>query len=259
MRSTLAASDVDCRRRSLETAIRESQLARGFPRFVGSKGGAGVWQRIISEMPPHAVYVEPFAGKGIVALNKKPATSTIVIDADPAAPAFQSIPAAGLSGLRVICGDAISQLTSLRPTMNRSWLIYADPPYLGTVRSCQRNYYRHEMKSTAEHHRLLLLLLSLPALVMISGYESAFYDHLLADWRKVTIPTVTRGGSRATEVLWLNFPEPFAFHDTRWLGQNFRERERIKRKKLRWKTRLASMSRLDRAAVLDAIGELASS
>lgn len=202
-------------------------------------------------MPPHAVYVEPFVGKGIVARNKKPATSTIVIDADAAAPGLV------LPGTISVCGDAISQLASLRPTMDRTWLIYADPPYLGSVRSCQRkNYYRHEMKSAEAHAALLDLLRNLPALVMVSGYASPLYDAMLADWRKVTIPTVNRGGSRVTEVLWLNFPEPFAFHDTRWLGQNFRERERIKRKKLRWKKRLAAMSRLDRAAVLDAIGEL---
>lgn len=28
-------------------------------KFVGSKGGAGVWQRIISEMPPHATLHRP--------------------------------------------------------------------------------------------------------------------------------------------------------------------------------------------------------
>jgi hypothetical protein len=31
-----------------------------------------------------------------------------------------------------------------------------------------------------------------------------------------------------------NFPEPVALHDYRYLGEDFRQRERIKRKKQRW-------------------------
>ena len=127
MRSSLADSDVDCRRRSLETAIldpsvetddpdRHAGNGERIPRFVGSKGGAGVWQRIISEMPPHSVYVEPFVGKGIVALNKKPAPSTIVIDADPAAPGLL------LPGTNAVNGDAISNLKFLATQgMDRTW------------------------------------------------------------------------------------------------------------------------------------------
>ena len=144
--------------------------------------------------------------------------------------------------------------------MDKSWLIYADPPYLGSVRADpSRRYYKHELRTPEAHAALLACLRSLPCLVMLSGYRSALYDAALADWRTISIPTVTRGGKPATETVWMNFPEPFVFHDSRFLGHNFRERERIKRKKLRWKSRLAAMSRLDRAAVLDAISELASS
>jgi hypothetical protein len=46
-------------------------LRSGRPRsrvpVVGSKGGAGVAQRIISLMPPHDLYVEAFADLGAVA------------------------------------------------------------------------------------------------------------------------------------------------------------------------------------------------
>src|SRR6185503_4318140 len=60
------------------------ELARGSGKFVGSKGGAGVWQRIISEMPPHDLYVEAFAGTGQVLLHKRPARASIAIDSDAA-------------------------------------------------------------------------------------------------------------------------------------------------------------------------------
>ena len=32
-----------------------------------------------------------------------------------------------------------------------------------------------------------------------------------------------------TEYLWCNYPAPMALHDYRYLGKDFRERERIKR------------------------------
>lgn len=222
-------------------------------RWVGTKGGEGVWQRIISEMPPHTVFVDAFAGRGTIARAKKPASRSIVIDSDPAAPALQ------LPGTIALCGDVLKLLPSLLPQMDSGWLIYLDPPYLAEVRSdANRDYYAHEFKQPEQHFELLKRIRLLPCQVMISGYWSDLYRRVLADWRTIEIPTSTRGGGRATEVVWMNFCEPFRFHDSRFLGRNFRERERIKRKRIRWKAKLSRMSRLDRAAVLDAIDELVS-
>jgi DNA adenine methylase len=41
--------------------------------YPGSKAGSGVWQRIISQMPAHVNYFEPFLGHGAVLRRKKPA------------------------------------------------------------------------------------------------------------------------------------------------------------------------------------------
>lgn len=60
------------------------------------------------------------------------------------------------------------------------------------------------------------------------------------------------------EIVWMNFEEPLVYHDTRFLGSNFRERFRIKRKKLRWRSRLLKMKNIDRAAVIDVIGDIVS-
>jgi len=40
--------------------------------YFGGKGGAGVAQQIINRMPPHTVYIEPFAGSGAVMRVKRP-------------------------------------------------------------------------------------------------------------------------------------------------------------------------------------------
>lgn len=52
-------------------------MAMGYP---GGKAGAGVYQRIINQIPPHDVYVEPFLGEGAVLLRKRPAARTIAVE-----------------------------------------------------------------------------------------------------------------------------------------------------------------------------------
>lgn len=130
-------------------------------------------------------------------------------------------------------------------------LVYCDPPYLHSTRK-RMNMYRFEM-SDQQHSRLLTILQKLPCRVMISGYWSKLYAERLKNWNSVSFQTVTRGGTLATEWLWFNFPQPVALHDYRYLGKNFRERERIKRKTLRWKNRLQKMPLLEKQAIVAAL------
>lgn len=55
-----------------------------FPDYPGTKGGAGVFQNIISLMPPHDAYIETHLGMGYVMRNKKPAAENIGLEKDPA-------------------------------------------------------------------------------------------------------------------------------------------------------------------------------
>lgn len=85
-------------------------------------------------------------------------------------------------------------------------LIYADPPYLGSLR--HRNY-QTEMTSEAEHRELAEVLNACRATVVLSGYDSPLYLEAYAGWDRITIGTHTQQGNRnaeRTEVLWLNRP-----------------------------------------------------
>ena len=88
---------------------------------------------------------------------------------------------------------------------------------------------------------------------MVSGYWSELYGRELRGWNSAQFQTVTRGGTPATEWLWFNYPAPVELHDYRYLGENFRERERIKRKKRRWVARLERMPLLEKQALLSAL------
>lgn len=144
--------------------------------------------------------------------------------------------------------DAIAWLRDFRFAGNE--LVYCDPPYLHETR-CRADLYSHEL-SKEQHAELLLVLLKLPCLVMVSGYPSDMYSLALRRWNTLQYQAMTRRGL-ATEQIWFNFPAPTELHDYRYLGNDKRERERIRRKQQRWTARLARMDRLERQALLAAI------
>ncbi len=156
-----------------------------------------------------------------------------------------------LDGARVEfhCADAVEFLRTYR--YRGAELVYCDPPYLLSTRG-RRLYGDYEM-SDAQHRALLSVVLRLPCAVMVSGYPSAMYGRRLAKWHMFTFQAMTRGGRPATENVWCNFTPPVELHDYSWLGENYRERERIGRMRRRWLARLARMPRLQRLALQSAI------
>jgi DNA adenine methylase len=220
--------------------------------YPGGKASSGVYQQIINQIPPHDVYIEPFLGGGAVFLRKLPARSNIVIDID-ANVVSEFSKQILTSGSIVICDDAISFLKQY--AWSGKEFVYCDPPYLLETRSSKYRIYAHEFGSVEQHKELLNILLQLPCMVAISGYQSSLYTQMLATWRTISYQARTRGGRIATEWLWMNYPEPVSLHDYRYLGSNFRQRERLKRIKTRWLARLERMDQLERYALMATLDE----
>jgi site-specific DNA-adenine methylase len=220
--------------------------------YPGGKGGSGVYQAIINQMPPHRIYIEAFLGNGSVMRNKRPAAANIGIDLDAAVISFwkgDEVP-----GLQLIQADAVKWVASNPATDDT--LVYCDPPYLMSTRRQQRHIYRCELEQPEQHEDLLKIVKGLDCMVMISGYYSELYADQLAGWRAIQYTAQTRGGRPATEWLWMNYPKPLHLHDYRYLGDNFRERERISRKRKRWIERLHRMEDSERYSLLSAIQDL---
>jgi site-specific DNA-adenine methylase len=228
--------------------------------YTGGKNGSGTYQAIINLIPPHETYIELFLGSGAVIRRKKPAQYNIGIDLNPA------VVSSDLSVSDLVSPDlALSAAPDIRQQDAFSFLesgelinyprpvfIYADPPYLREVRSSNRAYYEHELFDQKQHERLFDLLNQTDAMVMLSGYPSQFYDDHLEGWHTCTFNSMTRGGVRI-EKLWMNYPRPTLLHDYSYVGNDYRERERIKRKVHRWCDGLERLPDLERQAILSAI------
>jgi DNA adenine methylase len=96
-------------------------------------------------------------------------------------------------------------------------LIYADPPYLASVRNPRAGRAGHgreysaEMLLPAQHEELAGALRAARAAVVLSGYASPLYDELYAGWHRTEIPVFNGNGAgdrRRVEVLWANRPFP---------------------------------------------------
>lgn len=230
--------------------------------YPGGKGGAGVYQRLINEIPPHDVYVAAFAGKDAIARHKKPARRNVLIDLDPRPLEWW----AKYSDFELHNCDSINWLrhqfglTRFRPkppaaaamtsTGDGTWFVFIDPPYPMSTRT-SGPIYQHEM-SDDDHRRLLDLVKQLPCFVMITSYWSELYASALGGWRHFTYTSVARSGDVRTEHAWCNYALPMVLHDSRFVGKDKREREKLRRIQNRLKRRLQRMPIAARQSIIDA-------
>lgn len=275
---------------------RDPRVKSAVAGYPGGKASGAVWRRIINQIPPHDIYIEPFLGGGAVLFYKRPARLLDVgVDINGVTIADTS---KYITGPRLYVGDGLEYLRDLlaaisgpkrrrTPGVDRRYrrrqfpelaihaartndaaapsiVVYCDPPYLlSSRRSAERRYMWeasdqvHDGQDERWHKALLKLLNELPCYVLLSGYDSPLYRKLLNQkkWRVISYKAPIRGGNVATEFLWCNFPQPSELHDYRFLGENRRERERIKRKKARWVNKLKVMPDLERYAILGALQE----
>lgn len=77
-------------------------------RYPGGKGGAGVYQTIINNIPPHDTYIETHLGGGNILERKRPAARSVGIDVDPEViEVWQQL---DVPGLELHHGDAVAWL-----------------------------------------------------------------------------------------------------------------------------------------------------
>lgn len=221
--------------------------------YLGGKGASGVSEIIICQMPPHDCYVEPFLGHSAVWRKKLPAREQHGYDLNSDAIAWWQ-----RRELRSEFAEQFHHADGFSVFARKDWpastVFYLDPPYPHETRS-SRHRYKHEL-SDLQHAALISNLEKWPYPTLVSSYWSELYAHKLKSWRLIQFPAMTRGGVVRLESLWMNYPAPSALHDYRFLGEGFRERERIKRKAKRFVRRLDRLPELERKAILSAASHI---
>ena len=217
----------------------------GHMKYPGGKGIS--YHKFINLMPPHKVYIESHLGGGSIIRKKRAAKRNIGIEIDPKVVAKWR--ESGAVNFELIQDDAFVYLS--RFPFEGNELIYCDPPYVRETRRRQRKIYTYEY-TLEQHIDFLDLIKELPCQVMISGYHSELYEKALSDWNVHTFQTNIRK-KIATEWIWMNYETPIELHDYRYLGDNYRERYRIKKKVKSWTSRLASMPILEQQALMHAL------
>ncbi|KQO70626.1 DNA adenine methylase [Methylobacterium sp. Leaf88] len=210
-------------------------------RYPGGKGRT--YQILINLMPPHRVYIESHLGGGAVMRMKRPANRSIGVDRDPTV--LDRWRLITRPDLELHAGDAAGFLE--RHPFKGDELVYADPPYWPGSRRRVR-CYRHDY-TNADHHRLLDVLLSLPCMVVLSGYRCAPYDTRLRDWIRTDYMAASQAGA-VPESAWTNFQPGPVLHDYSYVGASFRAREALRRRRETNYRRLAEAPALERMAVL---------
>jgi 16S rRNA G966 N2-methylase RsmD len=225
-------------------------MQKPFKSYLGGKESSGVYQTIINHIPKHKTLIIPFLGNCAVFRNIASADNTILIDADPRVIKAWAgiITKEDRSGIITINDDAISHLQKCRYDQDTT-VIYADPPYPISTRSSRNTKYEYDL-TDKDHTALLMMLLQMKCKILISTYENELYKKMLSTWKLIKYKSQTRSGSR-TELLYMNFDiNDFELHDYSYLGNNFRQRERIKKKIKRHSDRLLRLPKFEALAIM---------
>jgi DNA adenine methylase len=230
---------------------------RVYRNYFGSKNGSGVYQQILNEIRPHDIYIELFGGSAAIAQYKRPAWKTYINEIN--VKVYEKLRSGiDIPNCMISNQCALTFLSTFKFEPEHRYCIYLDPPYPLFSRRSQKEVYEYEM-TDQQHDQLLRMLLVLPTNVdiLISTYQNELYSNLLSHWNLHTFSAQTRAGL-ATEYLYMNFTnETGHLHQYNFLGQDYIDRQRIKRKIDREVNKLHSLPAKERNAILEALSQLA--
>lgn len=219
--------------------------------YYGGKNGSGVFQQIINCIRPHDIYMELFLGNGAVFRHKKRAEVNVLNDLSKNV--IQKWQAARIDNIDLVSCDAIEFLLTYKFDPLKKYCVYLDPPYPINSRKEKRKRYECEM-TDKQHEELLTTIKSLPDHIdiIVSTYENEIYSNYLSDWNLIKYSARTRQYT-AIEFLYMNYIPDGTLHQYDYLGVDFTDRQRIKRKIEREVKKLNSLPIAERNAIIQAV------
>ena len=226
----------------------------GLDNYMGSKASPGTIRTLMNEIPPHQERVSGFLGNCAIMRFLKPAPGKMIgFETDPAvATAWKQGRGVATSNLQIVRASFL-EIMERSDFDRKGVLIFLDPPYVWSTRSSKR--YLYDMHDEA-HQRLLIWCRAIQqADVMLCGYPNDLYTEYLPTWRTIEFQAVTRAGTMKTEKVWMNYDRPLLLHDSRFVGADYREREKLKRRRETIYRKIERMEEDERLALFDRLRE----
>ena len=217
-----------------------------FKSYNGGKSGNGTYQQIINFIPQCEIFIDAMVGNGGIVSKLKLPKHTVINDIDAGLIDKYSCEGPRIIKERLDIGALIDKYD-----MAQKAFFYFDPPYLKSTRRGQQDLYKFEWDEM-DHLNFLNRILMLRNKCMVSHYPCEMYNHYLKGWKTHLFESMTRTG-KAVECIYMNYEQPLVLQDYRYLGNNFTERQRIKRKSIRWVTRLEALPLNERTAIISAV------
>lgn len=214
--------------------------------YTGSKAGAGVWQKIISEIPRCEVFVEAMCGSAFIS-SLVTGCERVINDIDPSVIDKINYPAADVT----FRNEDYRAIINRYDNGHKGRVFYFDPPYMLETRRQQIVMYNYDWKFE-DHQVFVARLNDMNCPAMVTQYPNDLYDSRLHSWRKLPFTSMTRGGPR-TECLYMNFPPAVLLQCPGYVGENFTDRQRINRKVKRFADKLRNLPPKERAAIITAL------
>lgn len=203
--------------------------------YFGGKGGNGTYQNIINEIPKCNIYVECMVGGGSIFKNLELPDITVINDIDPGV--IEKYNCIGHGNDIRVYNEDYRKVCNLYDGSDT--VIYFDPPYhFDTRKSKQKRYFLEW--DTMDHIAFLDYVSSLKSKIIISHYPFFLYDNYLQSWRTKEFLSMTRKG-QVLEKIYMNFDTPLLLQDYRYIGDNFIDRQRIKRQNQRILNKISSL------------------
>lgn len=218
--------------------------------YPGNKGSLGVYQKIINQIPPCDTFIELFAGSAVISEYIYGSCRIHLNDIDKNVYSGLKKKFPGSPQLKITMYPALKLLLSMS-SGNKGQVLFIDPPYIKETRPSNKDIYKIEMSMVDPHEQLLKTVVKKNLVSIITHPPHEIYEYYLKDWHK--IPFIQQGHIKPfNDCIWLNYT-PGKLLTYKFLGVDFTDRQRIKRKINRWVNKLNSLPILERNAIVESI------
>ena len=220
-------------------------------KYTGQKGINGVFEAIMNVIPEFEIFIDVFAGSGVIANCIKGIDNNSDVRPNDLNPECVKFLRADL----VQSFTTVPAVQLIKEYTCRDHVLFLDPPYMHETRPAGTDIYGKFEMLDNDHIQLLLTVLQSNAKIIIIHPDCETYNSYLSEWYKKDV-YIRYNTKTSHEVIYTNFnPEAERLFTYDYVGFDCWERQRIKRKTQRLIDKLSDLPFHEREAIIRSIQE----